>query len=83
MHAQALERLHSVGGSYQNAAGDACGINDPDNNQYVIETECGDANSFTITATPNDGGMQAADGTQTLDQSGARGGSVQNGQWTN
>ncbi|MCP9759135.1 prepilin-type N-terminal cleavage/methylation domain-containing protein [Aquitalea sp. S1-19] len=80
-HAQALERFHSVNGSYLNAAGNACGVADPNSADYAIATICANGNTFTITATPDTARSQRSDGNQTLTQSGARGGSVSGGQW--
>lgn len=79
--AQDLERYFSTNGMYVTAAGGAtCGGSDPASAHYAIATACTDT-TFTITATPGSSGPQASDGTQTLTQSGARGGSVSSGNW--
>lgn len=79
---QTLERYFTANGRYVTVAGgNACGGGaDPTNDFYAVVTVCTDT-TFTITATPGGSGLQAADGTQTLTQSGARGGSVNNGSW--
>lgn len=79
---QTLERYFTANGRYVTVAGgNACGGGaDPTNDFYAVATVCTDT-TFTITATPGGSGLQAADGTQTLTQSGARGGSVNNGSW--
>ena len=72
-YAQALERWFTTNGTYQNAAGSACGVAAPTTNQfYGIAGACNSATTFTITATPNSGGPQAGDGNLTLAQDGAR-----------
>lgn len=79
---QVLERYFTANGRYVTVAGgNTCGGGaDPANDFYAIVTACTDT-TFTITATPGASGLQAVDGTQTLTQSGARGGSVNNGSW--
>lgn len=79
--AQTLERYFTANGRYVTVAGGTtCGGADPTSDQYAIASACTDT-TFTITATPVSSGSQATDGTQTLTQSGARGGSVDNGNW--
>lgn len=79
---QVLERYFTANGRYVTVAGgNTCGGGaDPVSDFYVVVTACTDT-TFTITATPGASGLQAVDGTQTLTQSGARGGSVNNGSW--
>lgn len=82
-YAQALERFFTTNGKYQSAA-NTCGVAAPTTNQfYTIVGACGSETTFTITATPKTGTSQANDGNLTLTQTGARGGSVLNGQWKN
>ncbi|AOY00951.1 type IV pilin protein [Jeongeupia sp. USM3] len=76
-HAQALERYFSTNGRYT-SSGTTCGVADPTSSFYGIQTNCGTANAFTITATPTSGTSQANDGTQTLDNTGTR-----TGTWVN
>lgn len=83
-YAQALERWFTTNGTYQNNAKTACGVAYTGGNAfYTITGNCDTATTFTITAAPNSGSSQEADGNLTLDQAGARGGAVQNGQWRN
>lgn len=81
-HAQALERWFTANGTYRDAGGGACGIAAPaDTRHYTFVTLCGTATTFALTATPVPASSQASDGTQTLDNTGSRGGSVKDGQW--
>lgn len=80
--AQDLERYFSTNGRYVTAAGGTtCGGSEPTSSYYTIATSNCTSTTFTITATPVTGSTQDGDGTQTLDQTGARGGSVNNGSW--
>lgn len=80
-YAQQLERWFSTNGTYLNAAGTACGVAyGGAATHYGVVGACA-ATTFTITATPVSGTTQAADGTQTLTETGARGGSVDSGNW--
>lgn len=84
-HGQALERFYTTNGRYVTiAGGTVCGIATttalPDSIYYTFGVACQD-NTFTITGTPVTTSSQKNDGTQTLTNSGARGGSVGNGNW--
>jgi type IV pilus assembly protein PilE len=84
-HAQALERYFTTSGRYVTAAGGAtCGVTTatalPATSHYTFGVVCAD-NTFTITATPVTTSSQKNDGTQTLDNTGAKDGTVGNGNW--
>lgn len=80
-YAQQMERWFSTNGTYLNAAGTACGVGYGGSTTYYGVVGACTATTFTLTATPGSGTSQASDGTQTLTESGARGGSVDNGNW--
>lgn len=71
--AQAEERYYTVNGRYTTTAlGATCGVAAPAATGYYTNTVvCADA-TFTVTATPVVGSMQANDGTMTLDNTGAK-----------
>ncbi|UCV16322.1 type IV pilin protein [Quatrionicoccus australiensis] len=82
-YAQSLERWFTTNGTYLNAAGTACGVAYSGATQYydvASGTVC-TATTFAITANPVTSGPQSSDGTLTLNQTGARGGSVNSGNW--
>lgn len=89
-YAQALERWFTMNGTYQKSATDnSCGVAAPTTNQfYSITGNCNvpgcavTGTCFIITADPA-GTSQAPDGKLTLNQAGARGGDVNNGNWRN
>jgi type IV pilus assembly protein PilE len=72
-HAQALERYYTTNGRYvSTATGTTCGATAPtDTSNYTFSVTCA-LNTFTITASPVTGSMQAGDGDQTLSNTGAR-----------
>lgn len=80
-YAQQLERWFSTNGTYMNGAGTGCGAAYAGATTYYGVAGACTATTFTITATPVGGTSQASDGTQTLTESGVRGGSVDNGNW--
>lgn len=81
-YAQDMERYYSVNGKYVSSGTD-CGIDEPvTTDYYSFSVSCSSASTFTITATPINTKSQKNDGTQTLDNTGARGGSVNNGNWS-
>ena len=79
---QDMERYNTTNVRYvTTVGGSTCGVTTPANTpHYSFNLTC-TANTFTITATPLPTSTQSADGTQTLDQSGARGGSANGGSW--
>lgn len=80
-YAQSLERWFTTNGTYLDSAGTACGVAYSGATQYYGVAGACAATTFTITATPVTSGPQSSDGTLTLDQTGARGGSVNSGNW--
>ncbi len=80
-HAQLLERWFSVNGTYLDSAGAACGVGYGGATTYYTVAGVCTATTFTLTATAVSGTSQASDGTQTLTESGVRGGSVDSGNW--
>ena len=84
--AQNQERYFTTNGRYTAVAGTAgCGAAAPaDTTFYTFVAACpATNNTFTITATPVVGGSQASDGTQGLDNSGAKSNSVTTSKWIN
>jgi type IV pilus assembly protein PilE len=83
-HALGLERYYSTNGRYVTVLdGTTCGIADPtgtDSAYYTFGVVCAN-NTFTITATAVTTSSQNNDGTQTLTNTGLRGGSVGSGNW--
>lgn len=83
-HSLGLERYYSTNGRYVTVLGGAvCGAADPtaaDSVYYTFGVACAD-NTFTITATPVTTSSQKNDGTQTLTNTGLKGGSVGSGNW--
>jgi type IV pilus assembly protein PilE len=78
--AQALERFFTTNGRYT-SSGTTCGVSNFTNTYYTITFDCSTANQFIITATPISGKSQVSDGTQILDNTGKRDGSVNDGNW--
>jgi type IV pilus assembly protein PilE len=77
--AQSLERYFTVNGRYTSTAGGStCGVSNEANSYYTISSDCTTANAFTITATAITTKSQAADGNQSLTNTGAR-----TGKWAN
>lgn len=72
-HAQTLERYYTTNGRYVTAAaGTTCGATAPaDTPHYTFTVVCAE-NTFTVTATPVAGSIQAGDGAQSLTNSGAK-----------
>jgi type IV pilus assembly protein PilE len=84
--AQGQERFFSANGRYTLTAGTAgCGANALDATAfYTFAATCPNTNNtFSITATPVAGTSQANDGTQTLDNTGAKTNSVSTSKWIN
>jgi type IV pilus assembly protein PilE len=82
VHAQSMERFYTTNGKYVSSGTD-CGIEDPVNTAYyTFAVACNSEATFLITATPVVTKSQKDDGTQTLDNTGAQGGSVNNGNWS-
>jgi type IV pilus assembly protein PilE len=80
-YAQSMERYYSVNGKYVSGGTD-CGVSEPAaNTYYTFSVSCETPTTFLVTATPVTTKSQKNDGTQTLDNTGARGGSVSNGNW--
>ena len=82
--AQNQERFFTTNGRYTAVAGTAgCGAVAPvDTAFYTFSATCPNTNnSFSITATPVVGGSQASDGTQTIDNTGAKTNSVTTSKW--
>ena len=81
--AQSMERYYSTNGRYVDTTpGDVtCGVAAPAASvNYTFAVVCA-ANTFTMTATPVTTSMQKNDGTQTLDNTGTKGGSLSGGNW--
>lgn len=79
--AAGIERYYTVNSTYMNGA--SCGNFTAASMAYYGFACVGSASSFTLTATPIPGRSQASDGNLTLNNTGAKGGSNNSGNWAN
>lgn len=78
-YGQALERWFTTNGTYQNSAANGCGVAySGSSTYYTVTGTCSSATAYSISAAPVSGSSQASDGTQTLDNTGAK-----TGTWAN
>lgn len=78
-YGQALERWYTTNGTYQNSAATDCGVAYTGSaTYYTVTGTCTTATAYSISAVPVSSSSQAGDGTQTLDNTGAKAGTWAN-----